>query len=506
MNRPEIELSIQRLLDEDLSADEFAALEAELSVNPDALQLYLRSAQLHCGLQSHFSFLESVEKLPSFSLEPARPLKTRRKVTYSLMAAAALVFIAMLGWNLWRPSAEARMAKLSFSADAEFSIAHVGEAGGEDADHVLRKETRVVLTEGRVEGVYGSGVRFVVDAPCELKAISDAKIGLENGRAWFEVPAAAKGFTVETTQLEVVDLGTAFGMIAKPSGREEVHVTEGSVKASTIHLDQNQVSLILRAGEGARFNEQGELEEIRADSRLFSSDLVDSFPIAVSGRFTDSEAYTPQSAISAQGPQFLADDGSDFHFTSMNREGVLASQPLVITFRAGDKQTGDDAGIVKTGLVTRAEKGRLGLGVGDGSGTSPHQHLIDGEVGYDELQDDETLSLRFNYDVTITRVDFAGFGQESDRQVWQVADGSPITVSGGLEALDFSDPSGRIVSGRIPRGGLQIQAGEVLMIRGENSMGVKSDAHGSQLREKKGDGLLLEFSMLVHPDSRVLKD
>lgn len=55
---------------------------------------------------------------------------------------------------------------------------------------------------------------MVVEAPCDLRLLAKDRVALGEGAAWFEVSAEAVGFSVETQQLTVIDLGTAFGIDA----------------------------------------------------------------------------------------------------------------------------------------------------------------------------------------------------------------------------------------------------------------------------------------------------
>ena len=60
MSPTELQDRIQKLFDEDLSAEEFGELEAELLENPEALKTYCVWVDLHCRLQKNGSFQSAV--------------------------------------------------------------------------------------------------------------------------------------------------------------------------------------------------------------------------------------------------------------------------------------------------------------------------------------------------------------------------------------------------------------------------------------------------------------
>jgi len=85
------------------------------------------------------------------------------------------------------------------------------------------------LESGLAQVVFYSGARVVIEGPAELRLDSPNEAFCPKGRLLAEVPQPARGFRLKTDRLEVVDLGTAFGIDAK-QGRTEVHVFTGKVE------------------------------------------------------------------------------------------------------------------------------------------------------------------------------------------------------------------------------------------------------------------------------------
>jgi hypothetical protein len=69
----------------------------------------------------------------------------------------------------------------------------------------------------------------VIEGPTELQLVSASEAVCPFGRLLVEVPPPARGFRLKTAQVDVLDLGTAFG-IEVVGGQTEVHVFKGTVE------------------------------------------------------------------------------------------------------------------------------------------------------------------------------------------------------------------------------------------------------------------------------------
>jgi len=95
--------------------------------------------------------------------------------------------------------------------------------------------------------VFYSGARVVVEGPGDLQLVSPSEAVCRSGRLLAEVPPAARGFRLKTLDLDVVDLGTAFGIDAAHD-RTEVHVFKGKVElfsgtTAKASLDEGQAAV-----------------------------------------------------------------------------------------------------------------------------------------------------------------------------------------------------------------------------------------------------------------------
>jgi ferric-dicitrate binding protein FerR (iron transport regulator) len=110
----------------------------------------------------------------------------------------------------------------------------------------------VVLESGEANVSMASGAEFVLKAPAELKFDRANHVELRRGLLTAHVAAWGSGFTVDTSAMRVVDLGTKFAISASTDD-VETHVLQGQVRvqplASTV---SGRRSVLLTQGEGMR--------------------------------------------------------------------------------------------------------------------------------------------------------------------------------------------------------------------------------------------------------------
>ncbi|MFK7909784.1 MAG: LamG-like jellyroll fold domain-containing protein [Akkermansiaceae bacterium] len=271
MTPPELPSQIQRMLDGELSPGELTALESELRENEEARELYRKLATLHSDLEMMHSGQSTLIKknIVPFDLVAA---KERKKIFKGAMiAAAAVLIISMLVLHFTRLP-EQPIASFRTTPAADFSLTHDVESGEAPVGQVLAVGSKLHLRKGTLESTFSSGVRVVIEAPCIMRVLADDQVAVDEGVAWFEVPEKAVGFTVETPEMTVVDLGTAFGVDSSPEiGDDEVHVTRGAVEV-TARIDGGK-SETLREGEARQVTKIGELKAININTDHFTTSL-----------------------------------------------------------------------------------------------------------------------------------------------------------------------------------------------------------------------------------------
>ena len=261
---------------------EMSALNTLLRNDPSGRDEYLLRIELHSRLASGpdlFSHAVNAiddRRLPGigagdgrkiFGLNPTVPTRTSL-LAPALAVAACLMLVAGAVWTLWfKPSTVRKgatstaVAMLTRTVDAHWDQrAKSMRVGGALEPGGLRLES------GLAQVVFYSGARMVIEGPTELQLVSPSEAVCQTGRLLLEVPPPARGFRLKTSQLNVVDLGTSFGIVAT-HGQTALHVFKGKVEFSASTLAKHSL------GEGGAAVVQGgaSLRVIAANPDVFNS-------------------------------------------------------------------------------------------------------------------------------------------------------------------------------------------------------------------------------------------
>ena len=138
----------------------------------------------------------------------------------------------------------------------------------------------ILLESGIVAIEFYSGARVILEGPAIFELTSENSAILREGRIRALVPPQACGFSVSTRQIEVVDLGTEFGMNIEEDGHlTEVHCFNGLVDVYENNLSQKgEVLRSLETGEAIRI-QSTKIQRMSANSMAFISynELAQSF-------------------------------------------------------------------------------------------------------------------------------------------------------------------------------------------------------------------------------------
>jgi hypothetical protein len=200
-------------------------LNARLASEPD---LFAQPGEAGAGAGPPDLSLGDRCRIPPWRSAASRPKRTQGR-TWAL--AACLAVLAAGVWSLWFRGPATRNGATSTAVAV---LARAVDARWGPGTESLRvgsalEPGRLRLESGLAQVVFYSGARVVMEGPTELQLISPTEAVCPAGRLLAEVPQAARGFRLKTAQLDVVDLGTSFGIDAT-GGQTEVHVFKGKVE------------------------------------------------------------------------------------------------------------------------------------------------------------------------------------------------------------------------------------------------------------------------------------
>lgn len=232
-------------------ADAVARLESRLTADPSLRRTFLSHANVDAALAA------SVRPAPAILTKPKNSGVTRRWMP--VLAAAAAVVISA-GW-LWqaRSGVEVRILEPpSLIADA--TLLDRTTAAGWAVGSVKRLR-EIELGEGSLRVGLPSGVVLDLVAPVKVHLIDAMRVRVAAGAVTADAGPAGAGFTLDTPDTQVVDLGTRFGVNVLGGGETDVAVFDGKVELR----ESGRAPAVLDAGDSVRV---GGLARIRRQALI----------------------------------------------------------------------------------------------------------------------------------------------------------------------------------------------------------------------------------------------
>ena len=166
-------------------------------------------------------------------------------VTGTLLATLALLLVLQnfVDTNPGRDQDVDSIAKLAYTSHARWASGKrsLGDGLGEGRLH---------LEVGLARLDFRNGATVTLQGPAEFEILSAESTVLNHGILTASVPESAVGFEVATPTMDVVDLGTAFGVSVGTDGETDVCVFEGEVEVS--RNKSTNVPQLVREGHAVR--------------------------------------------------------------------------------------------------------------------------------------------------------------------------------------------------------------------------------------------------------------
>lgn len=335
--RMETDVLIQKYVTGELTAAEAQELFRRLREHSGVADDLLEHLRMHEMLRqliraerccaANFAELSREQSLSSFVPASTRSWIGPLAWGVALAACLAVLVGGMLWWGRTgeqrREPTTRAVAVLTRAANAMW--ASEGErhfAGAALLPGWLRLQSGVIQVE------FFNGARVVLEGPAEFQLVSAREAFCRMGRLTAEVPTSARGFQIRTPQMNVVDLGTAFGLNVRKDGAE-VHVFRGAVELE----EKSSQKVNLKEGEAVAVGQVGVLRHFPADRSTFvlAADL---------DRSVLAEEHLRHQTWLALTEQLRTDPDLVAHF---GFEGLSASDRTLRNLALGPSAVGDAA-------------------------------------------------------------------------------------------------------------------------------------------------------------------
>jgi ferric-dicitrate binding protein FerR (iron transport regulator) len=256
---------ISAWLDGRITAQESEQLQQLLRDSAQVRQQFLSWCAMDAELRQHgLSYIEASTATNPTAAAPAA------SSFHWLALAAALALFAIGQWWYSRPATApvslAEQTQTGCAVLTQASAAKFAQHTGIKVGSTLQTGT-LQLVEGVAQIEFFSGASMLLEAGTVIELLSPWEAICKQGRATVRVPPPAQGFKLRTAGMQLVDLGTEFGVKVDSKGNSEVHVFEGKVEA---HPD-NQSMRLLECGQSLRRDEALNLTAGQAKAEDFPS-------------------------------------------------------------------------------------------------------------------------------------------------------------------------------------------------------------------------------------------
>ncbi|HSH94114.1 MAG TPA: FecR domain-containing protein [Roseimicrobium sp.] len=258
---------IERAIEQRLSPEEWAALQAEIVADPKLRREYVERQWLHATLRAEGDVLGRT------LLDEPIPMDGNARRWPLVIAGGVIAANLMLLFSLFLRSA-------SDDAKHVATLIKAQNCKWAASDLPTKEQSKLsagtlALVEGMATLRFESGATVTLEAPTTIQLIDKMHCRLLEGSAVAEVPEPAHGFTIDTADLKAVDLGTRFGITAGSSGNSQVYVFEGEVNVHDLkgtelkHLTKGKVYTV-DTGSTNVFQEPMRSEQIQKPDGWYS--------------------------------------------------------------------------------------------------------------------------------------------------------------------------------------------------------------------------------------------
>ena len=268
---------IHAWLNGDITKEGLKHLEKMLREQPDVRRRYRELVRMDATLRD-WAACRSMEQearlwLPAVPSAAACPKWYARNPAMMLGLAAciaSLMAVAAFVWGrnlasvagLRQEESSTGFAVLTRVWDAEFA----GRSGLRPGDTL--KAEKLSLLRGFAQIEFFSGASVIMEGEAELELRSAWEATCTGGKVRVRVPPPARGFRLLAPGVNLVDLGTEFGLnVDGRTGMADVHVFDGEVEA---HPEKASVRL-LKGGEGVHFDAGKASDVTRVNPEIFAS-------------------------------------------------------------------------------------------------------------------------------------------------------------------------------------------------------------------------------------------
>lgn len=240
----------------DLDFAQRAELNEIINNDEASREYYIEYVSLHAMLELQHQGMPAIE----MPLETSRELLPQQRSSWTpfvaFAIAASLLFVVV--HYVYENYGPGRSVVATLIDGSHFAWEN---ADDQPMDGSLKPGRGQVIT-GRGNLELSGGVLIVMQGPADFELLDQPnRFKFDRGVMRAVVPPGAEGFTVIAGGVEIVDLGTEFGLSVDKHNDVEVHVFKGSVRVA------DKITLVKDESQG--INHAGEFYQPRREAKTY---------------------------------------------------------------------------------------------------------------------------------------------------------------------------------------------------------------------------------------------
>jgi hypothetical protein len=234
---------VAAMRDDSLSDEQSVELQNLLKTQPGARRRFAESMHLSAMLSDGVQVNEPQMSSLRSTSNTAASTRRFRAIATILLATSATILFALL-WARPQAVEDGLQVELFDEGVAVVTQSYDTQWAGQTRLQVGSSVSpgKVELQSGLIQLEFYRGAVVVVEGPAELEFVNADRLICHRGRLRAHVPPQAEGFVVVSPNVELVDLGTEFGMDVADDGSASVHVFDGKVELYESGTDRSPKS------------------------------------------------------------------------------------------------------------------------------------------------------------------------------------------------------------------------------------------------------------------------
>ena len=244
----------------ELSESETAELDAWLQRDENARAIYVHYMAMELDVKEHAD-LEAAAPLAFEADMVCRPTKQFSRWRYAAVAVVVLAAGVIIGRGTDNSSAPANAKIVSDNANPELDegVAILTEIIDDALTNAFSEGTvlqpgKLQVKSGYVRVEFYRGAAAIIKGPADVELTSDNSMKLEHGIVHAHVPPEATGFTIGTPYGQIIDRGTAFGVVVDEKLGMKTRVYTGKVE---LLRPNSSETILVKELEGMQITPEG---------------------------------------------------------------------------------------------------------------------------------------------------------------------------------------------------------------------------------------------------------